>query len=76
MKLFFHQLFTSLFGKIVAVAMVYFGVTRMDRCPAEPMVPIFLIGKIIGYAVILNGNVYEQGMPTNARLPDDTNSFF
>ena len=66
MKLFFHQLFTSLFGKIVAVAMVYFGVSRMDRCPAEPMVPIFLIGNIIGHTVILNAKVYEECISTNS----------
>lgn len=32
------------FGLIVAIAMIVEGVRAMHKCPAEPMVPHFLIG--------------------------------
>ncbi len=37
----------SVIGHAMAIVMIVLGVKHKDDCPAEPMVPIFLIGKII-----------------------------
>ncbi len=36
---------SSMIGLAIAIFMIYLGETRKDECPAEPMVPTFLIGE-------------------------------
>ncbi len=28
----------------IAVAQLYVGIANLDRCPAEPMIPVYLVG--------------------------------